>query len=180
MQSGRILHPCPPRRNPKPAESEGSATWDNHLVRVGRWLSRDAPVMSESTLRWEQAVRRGDPDDVDRLLLEGADVDALDRHGQSALMRAAVLGHVAVVERLIAGGAELNHTAKYRLSALMLAVINGHVSIAGMLVDAGADVSLQASGAPGFAQKTAADFARERGYEQTAALIEAAGRGTDT
>lgn len=121
---------------------------------------------------WEHAVRQGDVDAVDRLLAAGVDVDSRDRYGQTALMLAARLGHASVVERLIAAGADLNRTAKYRLSALMLAVINGHESVARKLVAAGADTSLTGSGAPGFAGRAAADFARGRGEHQLADFIE--------
>lgn len=103
-----------------------------------------------------------------------ADVDALDRFGQTALMRAAVRGDAAEVRQLISRGADLNHTAKYRLSALMLAAINGREEIVRMLVAAGADASLKGNGAPGFAGKTAADLARSRGDLETAALIDGA------
>jgi hypothetical protein len=66
---------------------------------------------------------------------------------------------------LIRAGADLNVTAKFHLSATMLAVINGHESIARALAAAGADLSLTGSGAPGFAGKTAAQLARDRGFE---------------
>ena len=121
---------------------------------------------------WEHAVRHGDIYTVDRLLSAGADVNARDRYGQTALMVAAKTGHAKVVERLIAAGADLNHTAKYRLSALLIAVINGHEPIARALVAAGADTSLAGSGAPGFAGRTAADIARGRGEVQLADFIE--------
>jgi ankyrin repeat protein len=121
---------------------------------------------------WEHAVRHGDVTTVDRLLAAGIDVNSRDRHGQTALMLAALRGHTAVVERLIAAGADLNNTAKYRLSALMLAVSNGHHAIARALVTAGADASLTGSGAPGFAGRTAADLARGRGEHELAVFIE--------
>jgi ankyrin repeat protein len=55
---------------------------------------------------------------VRRLLAAGADVNARDRHGQTALMLAAHRGALDVVEALIEAGADLNTTAKYNLSAL--------------------------------------------------------------
>jgi ankyrin repeat protein len=125
---------------------------------------------------WERAARTGDVEAIDRLIAAGADVNARDRYGQTALMLAAVRGHTAVVERLVAGGADLNHTAKYRLSALMLAAINAHTAVARALVAAGADTTLQGSGAPGFAGKTAADLARGRGDVDLANVIDAGAR----
>jgi ankyrin repeat protein len=111
---------------------------------------------------WESAAKSGDVEAARALLQSGADINAKDRYGQTALMLAAHHGHEALVETLIEHGADLNVTAKYRLSALMLAVVAGHAGIARRLARAGTDRSLQGSGAPGFAGKTAYDLALER------------------
>jgi len=108
---------------------------------------------------WEDAVRRGDVDIVRDLLSRGIDPNTRDRHGQTALMLAAQAGHLALVQLLIDHGCHLNVTAKFGLSAVMLAVIAGHKEIARALAHAGADLTLQGTGAPGFAGKTAADLA---------------------
>jgi len=112
---------------------------------------------------WEDAIKRGDLQIVFDLLRRGIDVDACDRHGQTALMLAAHAGHRDVVETLIAHRANLNITAKFGLSALMLALVAGHEEVARLLAKAGADLSLRGTGAPGFAEKTAYDLAVERG-----------------
>jgi ankyrin repeat protein len=125
---------------------------------------------------WEQALTRGDLVEIDRLLAEGANVDARDRYGQTGLLIATRLGHLEVVRRLIGHGADLNHAAKFRLSPLMFAAMHGRADIARLLVDAGADVSLQGSGAPGFAGRTAADLARARGDHELATWMEQAER----
>jgi ankyrin repeat protein len=111
---------------------------------------------------WEDAAKSGDVEAARALLQSGVDINALDRYGQTALMVAAHGGHESLVEMLIEHGADLNVTAKYHLSALMLAVIAGHAGIARRLARAGTDRTLQGSGAPGFAGKTAYDLARER------------------
>ena len=118
-----------------------------------------APGRREVHAEWKVAVKAGSVESLEALLDAGADVDAKDDHGQTALMNAARDGHTPVVRLLVARGADLNHTAKYNLSALMLAVINGRDAIVGVLVDAGADLSIKGSGAPGFAGKTALDLA---------------------
>lgn len=112
---------------------------------------------------WEQAVRRGDVETLRRLLTAGADINARDRHGQTALMIAAQDGQAGMVRFLVEHGAALNHTAKYRLSALMLAVIRGHADIVRTLVEAGADLTIRGTGAPGFSGKTALDLATAQG-----------------
>jgi ankyrin repeat protein len=111
------------------------------------------------TSPWKAAVKAGDVEALEALLDAGADIDATDEHGQTALMNAARDGHTPVVRLLVERGADLNHTAKYNLSAIMLAVINGRDAIVGVLADGGADLTIKGTGAPGFAGKTALDLA---------------------
>jgi len=108
---------------------------------------------------WERAVQLGDVAALRAQLRSGADVNARDRYGQTALMLASHSGNREVVKLLVEHGASLNVTAKYNVSALMLAVIAGHAGIARMLARAGADLEIRGSGAPGFAGKTAYDLA---------------------
>lgn len=111
---------------------------------------------------WERAVRRGDVQAVRELLRTGTDVDARDRHGQTALMLAAHRGHAEIVGLLVEAGADLNVSAKFSLTALMLAIVAGHPAVARVLIRAGADLEVRGSGAPGFAGKTALDLALAR------------------
>jgi len=111
------------------------------------------------TREWEEAVYRGSLDDLKQLAESGADINARDRHNQTALMLAATEGHAAVVEWLVRRSAALDDAAKYGLSALMLAVVHGHGEIVRILVDAGADVTLRGTGPPGFAGLAALDLA---------------------
>jgi len=120
---------------------------------------------------WEEAIKGGNVQLVLDFLGRGADVNALDRYGQTAIMLAAHAGYREIVEILIAHRANLDITAKYGLSALMLAVIAGHAEVARLLAQAGADLSLRGTGAPGFADKTAHDLAMERGMRELAAAL---------
>lgn len=120
---------------------------------------------------WERAATQGDASSLASFIATGADVDALDRFGQSALMLAAQRGHLEAVRVLIRAGADLNRTAKFGLSAAMLAVVNHHESVATALAEAGANLRLVGSGAPGFAGKTAEHLARERGLEDLAKAL---------
>ena len=117
---------------------------------------------------WEDAVRRGDANIMRDLLSRGIDLNTRDQNGQTGLMLAAHAGHVAAVQLLIDHGAALNGTAKFGLSAVMLAVIAGHKEIVQALARAGADLTLQGTGAPGFAGKTVADLAAARGWNDLA------------
>lgn len=125
---------------------------------------------------WKAAVRHGDLARLEELHAAGSDIDARDEHGQTALMVAARDGLTPVVRWLIERGADLNHTAKFHLSALMLAVINGRDAIVAILIDAGADRSIQGTGAPGFAGKTALDIAEAGRREIMVALLRDAER----
>ena len=122
-------------------------------------------------------MRGGDVAEVRRRLAGGADVNARDRHGQTALMLAAHRGALDVVEALIQAGADLNTTAKYNLSALMLAIVAGHAAVALTLARAGADSTIRGTGAPGFATKTAHDLALAHNLATVAAVL-SPGAGT--
>jgi len=128
------------------------------------------------TPEWQWAVLAGDIEELERGLQAGLDVDARDRYGQTGLMLAAMHGERLSAAWLLQHGASLDHTAKYRLSALMLAVLHGQREIALMLLEAGADPTLQGSGAPGFAGKTALDLAVQRGDDELVGLL----RGHDS
>jgi uncharacterized protein len=123
------------------------------------------------TQEWKDAVRRGSIDELQHLVATGADVDARDGHGQTALMLAAVEGHDHVVEWLVERGAVLDHTAKYGLSAVMLGVVNGHVDVVQALVRTGANLGLRGTGAPGFAGKTALDLAVARDDQEMVDIL---------
>ena len=112
---------------------------------------------------WHEAAVDGDCETLRAFLAQKADINRLDKYGQTALMLAAVQGNDAVVEMLIEYGAEFDVTAKYGLSALMLAIINHHENTARLLIHANADIRLRGHGAPGFMNKTAFDLARDRG-----------------
>jgi len=89
---------------------------------------------------WESAAKTGDAAALAAQIAAGADVDARDRFGQTALMLAAQRGH--------------------------------HEAVARALAEAGADLASVGSGAPGFAGKTAAQLARDRGLEALADALQ--------
>ena len=117
---------------------------------------------------WREATNAGDLNRVCGLLDEGADIDALDEHGQTALMNAAHRGDAELVQVLIQRGAGLNRTAKYRLTALMLAVIGNHAEVVRLLVKAGADTEI---GGKGPFERTPLQYAEESGRPDLVALL---------
>jgi uncharacterized protein len=120
---------------------------------------------------WQQAIGRGDLECLRHLLTVGVDTNARDRYGQTGLMLAAREGKSTVVRFLLNHGAGLDYTAKYGLSALMLAVLGGHADIVRALVEAGADLTIQGTGAPGFAGQTALDLALAQSRFDMAAML---------
>lgn len=98
--------------------------------------------MSESLF---DAAGAGDLDRVRKLLAAGADCNARDGGGATALMLAAQAGNLALVQALIAAGADVNATDERSWGALTKAVYNadldrGFADVAQALIDAGANI----------------------------------------
>lgn len=78
------------------------------------------------------------------LLVEhGADVNAKNNDGWTALMLASQNGHVDVVNCLLSHGADVNAKNERGATALMAASQNGHVEVVTCLLNHGADVNAQ-------------------------------------
>lgn len=75
-------------------------------------------------------AERGDDDAVLRLLKDGADIEARDTEGQTALMRAAASGHKAVAARLIGWGADIDASRADGCTPIDLAFRGGHDALA--------------------------------------------------
>ena len=89
-----------------------------------------------------EAAGKGNIQDVQRLLMEGADINARDEEGTTALLRAAFLGHTEMAKILLKNA---NLDAEQKLTAMMWAERNGHTETARLLKQAGvkiADASL--------------------------------------
>jgi ankyrin repeat protein len=92
------------------------------------------------------AARRGETAVVQSLLTNGADVNAAQGDGISALHAAAEHGHVDVVRMLITAGAALEATTRIgQYTALHLASRRGHGPVVQALADAGGDVNATTS-----------------------------------
>ena len=79
------------------------------------------------------AADKGNIDEVKRLIAQGANVNAKDKHTVTALHWAADQGHTAVVELLIAEGADVNAKSKDGSTPLWAATDGGHKDVANLL-----------------------------------------------
>ena len=122
---------------------------------------------------WKEATRQAYLQHVRLLIVNGADINSKDEHGQTALMNAAHAGQVELVRLLIENEADLNITAKYNLSALMLALISHHTEIARLLIEAGADVNIRSN--RNFYGQTALYLAEQGGHSEIVVLLKQKG-----
>ena len=79
---------------------------------------------------------------VELLLNAGADKDAINHIGSSALMNASIKGHVAVVKLLLKAGANTEIVNSVNTTALFSASENGHAEIVKLLLMAGAQTDI--------------------------------------
>jgi ankyrin repeat protein len=91
------------------------------------------------------AIKAGAVDKAKATLAGGADANARDAEGATALMAAAYSGNLEMVKTLLAAGADANATDAANWTALMKGVYNqeldrGFPDVVQALIDAGADV----------------------------------------
>jgi uncharacterized protein len=117
-----------------------------------------------------RAALDGDTTAALKLLAGGADVNAKDNEGRTALMFALINAHNNTVKELIEHGADVNAADNDGETALMMAATTGDMESVRTLLNKGADLSARnfRSGA------TALGLARQRGYDDIAALLEEA------
>ena len=88
----------------------------------------------------------------------GANVNYVSESGWTALVVAALEGHIDILSFLIESGASVNAVTNSGWSPLMLAVFGNHCKCVQLLVQEGADVNVQGS-----ARKSALSYAVEKG-----------------
>ena len=103
--------------------------------------SPPSPALPPDVLH--QAVLSGNIDRLQAALAAGADVNALDDRGWTALMHAANKGYTLMLPALIEGGADLDYRAADGATALFVAALLGHSEIVDELVKAGADPTIR-------------------------------------
>jgi ankyrin repeat protein len=108
------------------------------------------------------------------LLTEGADKDAKDKNGYTALALASYYGHTETVQALLAAGANKDAKSNDGYTALILASYRGHTETACALLTAGADKD-----AKGNNGKTALILASKHGHPEVVQALLAAGADKD-
>ena len=88
-----------------------------------------------------RAVLKGHTGCVKTLLEAGADANAEDKNGWTALMAAVAKNNVDCVKVLLEAGADVNAKDKDGATILMRAVLKGHTDCVKTLLEAGADVN---------------------------------------
>ncbi len=88
------------------------------------------------------AAQNGDLGGVEKAIKAGADVNAKDDIGFTALLYAASNGQANVVAALLKAGASINAVDEpYDNTALMAAAATGHANVVTLLIKAGADIN---------------------------------------
>lgn len=108
-------------------------------------------------------------------LRAGADVRSLDSYNGTGLIRAADRGFTEIVRELLTTNIAIDHVNRLGWTALLETIILGrgdaqHVEVLRLLVQAGANVNL-----PDATGRSPLFHARERGYREMVAILEAAG-----
>jgi hypothetical protein len=80
-----------------------------------------------------KAAEKGDVAKVHELLAKGADVNAKDENGVTALMIGAEKGHAEIVQGLLEAGADVKAQDNHGATAAMLAEKNGYTDVAKLL-----------------------------------------------
>ena len=114
-----------------------------------------------------RAVQAGDAGAVKAALLAGAETNARDTQGWTALMHAANQGHALIVEPLLSAGAHPDLRAPDGATALFIAALHGYSETVAALLRAGADASIA-----GPKDRTPLEMARSLNHSRILALPE--------
>ncbi|MBR0169109.1 MAG: TIR domain-containing protein, partial [Synergistaceae bacterium] len=103
------------------------------------------PVETKKPVNYDvvSLAKDGKLEELRKAINAGADVNAKNNKGATALIQAAMLGHTATAELLLKNGADINAKNKYGCTALMYAAFDGYPEIAEILITYGANKNLR-------------------------------------
>ena len=114
-------------------------------------------VAQQPTGALHRVAKTGNIDRLETALKAGADVNARDSQGWTALMHVVNKGYTLLVPPLLEAKADPDMRAPDGATALFMAAVHGHSEIIALLMEAGADISIR-----GPKGKTASDVAQTR------------------
>lgn len=120
-----------------------SAPLQEFMLREGFTTPAIDAVAANGMTPLMKAARAARLDLVDELIDLGADLEARNTDGNTALWLACFGGDAALVARLIEAGARLDHQNDNGATALMYCASSGRDALVGLLLGAGADASLR-------------------------------------
>lgn len=109
------------------------------LLFVGA-IASAAPLHAEDSALLS-AVKHSDLPTVQRLVQQGAPVNAAEADGSTALLWAVESDDPEMARVLLRAGADVRHANRYGMTPLHLAAVNGNTALIRELLDAGADAN---------------------------------------
>ena len=131
---------------------------------AARLRQLNSPNVTAELLR---VAESGDVDELRGLLPRVVDINARNRHGMTALMKAAFFGHEPVVRVLLERGADPNVTRNDNFTALALAAFFGHAETVKTLIEFGARTEVVTR-----AGASARAWAKARTFDEVARCLE--------
>ena len=113
------------------------------LLSLGMICAMSKEQQEKLNQELHSAAFNGNLDEVKGYIEQGAQVDAQDIGGYTALMKAAVNGNIEVIEYLIENGAQIDKRNNKKETALMGAALTGKLAAVKFLIENRADVNVQ-------------------------------------
>ena len=110
---------------------------------ANEWVISKEEVLEVSKGFWDDEGDLKSLEEIKELLKKGADVNASDKYGRTALMMAARLGTLDVVKCLVEHGADFEAKDKDGWTALIKAAIFGKLDVVKCLAECGADLDVK-------------------------------------